>query len=74
MSADKYNYIWRWKTNKHWTDGSYVLAKYVGKRCRMVARGKMCTALIEFDDGFMVYASWRGLRKVPDSGKQMALF
>lgn len=34
-----------------------------GQRCRIVVRGTMNSALIEFEDGFQVVASRNALRK-----------
>lgn len=34
-----------------------------GERCRVLARGKMNTALIEFEDGFLVTTSRYAVRK-----------
>jgi hypothetical protein len=35
-----------------------------GQRCRVVARGRMNSALLEFEDGFRVVTSRSGLRRV----------
>jgi hypothetical protein len=36
-----------------------------GQRCRIVARGKMNTVQIEFEDGFIAFVSGNSLRKAP---------
>jgi len=35
-----------------------------GERCRVLARGRKYSVLIEFEDGYRVVTSSRGLRKV----------
>lgn len=34
-----------------------------GQACRVLARGRMNSALVEFEDGFRMIASRNGLRK-----------
>lgn len=50
-----YPYIWRVKSR---------LAERKGQRCRMVKRYSMNSALVEFEDGFLVVTSRNYLRKV----------
>ncbi len=48
-------FIWRNNEKRH---------LLYGKRCRVVARGKMNSALIEFEDGTREIVSRNALRKV----------
>lgn len=36
-----------------------------GERCRVIARGRMNSALLEFEDGFRAVTSRSGLRRAP---------
>lgn len=49
-----YPYIWRVLTR---------LAERKGQRCRVLARGAMNSALIEFEDGYKVVTSRNYIRK-----------
>jgi hypothetical protein len=40
-----------------------------GKLCRVLARGKMNSALIEFEDGYLAVTSRNALRKVKETVK-----
>jgi len=53
----KYNYVYRWGNNPIW-------AKLKGKKCKILARGKMNTCLVEFEDGQRYTISRNALRKV----------
>ncbi len=57
MSA--YPYVWVWRASRF-----RALDRH-GKRCRVVCRGSMNSALIEFEDGFRSVISRNGLRKAP---------
>lgn len=35
-----------------------------GKPCRVLAKGKMGTILIEFEDGVRYFVGWRTIRKI----------
>jgi len=50
-----FNRIYAWGNNS-------VRAKMKGKRCRVLARGKMNSVLIEFEDGTKTVTSYRALR------------
>jgi hypothetical protein len=50
--------IWYWKTR---------LPERNGQRCKIIARGTMNSALVEFDDGFKVITSRYAVRKVQSS-------
>lgn len=41
-----------------------------GERCRVLARGRMNSALVEFEDGYRVVTSRNGLRVAPASIEQ----
>jgi hypothetical protein len=50
----KYDHIWFWKTR---------LPERNGQPCRVLARGKMNSILVEFEDGFTVITSRFAVRK-----------
>ena len=49
-----YGYVWFWKSR---------LPDRNGQPCRIVARGKMNSILVEFSDGFRVITSRYAVRK-----------
>ena len=49
-----YGYVWFWKSR---------LPDRIGQPCRIVARGKMNSILVEFSDGFRVITSRYAVRK-----------
>ena len=49
-----YDRIWIWRTR---------MPERKGMRCRIVAASRMQSALVEFEDGYRVVTSVRGLRK-----------
>ena len=51
---DEFKYIWRVRTR---------LPDRFGTRCRVIARGAMNTAHVQFADGFEVFTSRNYLRK-----------
>lgn len=53
-----YNYIWFWKTR---------LPERKGQPCRVVARGRMNSILVEFADGYRTLTSRHAVRKRPDA-------
>jgi len=58
MRVDQYDRVWRVRTR---------LAERFGQRCRVVVRGALNSALVEFADGFRVVTSRNYLRKAaPD--------
>lgn len=57
MTTD-FPYIWFWHGKPH----RPIYRK--GQRCRVLARGKMNSALVEFEDGFKVVTSRNALRRV----------
>lgn len=58
-SDHEYGYIWRWK-NCSWAPEGYPMAPYVGKKCKILCKGKRNSALLESDDSSKVVSSWRG--------------
>jgi hypothetical protein len=54
-------YIWHWgpHPDKPWM----TQLDRKGQRCRVLARGSMNSALLEFEDGFRTVASRNGLRR-----------
>ena len=54
---NEYPYIWFWRPS--WIRP----VDRKGQACRVVARGRMNSALVEFIDGFRVVASRNALRK-----------
>lgn len=52
-----YNLIWRVRTR---------LPERFGQRCRVVIRGGMNSALVEFEDGYQVITSRNYMRKAKD--------
>lgn len=68
-------YTWAWCQREHWTaervDGVLVRLSpprvfdrcRKGERCRVLVRGLMNSALLEFEDGYRVVTSRNGLRR-----------
>ena len=56
MIARVFPYRWRVKTR---------LPDRLGQACRVVVRGGMNSALVEFEDGFRVVTTRNALRKEP---------
>jgi hypothetical protein len=73
MTDYPYIWSWRWRTiDQQWVHGvrHTVKAPWFGdgvdrtsQPCRVVARGTMNSALVEFADGYRVVTSRGGLRK-----------
>ena len=55
-----YPYFYRWRTMLKGT----TTARYFGQRCRVIARGAMNSALVEFESGEQAIISRNALRKV----------
>lgn len=53
-TLDGYPYVWRVRTR---------FPERMGQRCRVLVRGSMNSALVEFEDGFRVNTSRNYLRK-----------
>ena len=65
-----YSWRWRWRTLEYpgvktkvpwFSDG----VDRTGRLCRVLIQGRRNTALIEFEDGYRVVTSSRGLRHRP---------
>jgi hypothetical protein len=65
-------YVWSWRQKLGWgpTRSARTGApprvfdrERKGERCRVLARGAMNSALLEFEDGYQVITSRSGLRK-----------
>ena len=61
-----YPYRWAWGPKPGYDRGSLPRMfdrDRKGERCRVLARGRMNSALIEFEDGYRVVTSRNGLRR-----------
>lgn len=59
-------YVWFWRQKPAWDRGTPPRVfdrERKGERCRVLARGTMNSALIEFVDGYRVVTSRSGLRR-----------
>jgi hypothetical protein len=65
--ARAYPYIWAWgmvvKRNRAGRHFVTRMSHGKGMRCRVVCRGAMNSALIEFEDGYRTVTSRNGLRR-----------
>lgn len=59
MLLKKYKYYWNWKIKPPGRKG---------QRCLVLARGKMNSCLVEFEDGYRCITSRNGLRKIKNDG------
>lgn len=50
-----FTHVWFWKTK---------LPERKGSRCNVLARGRMNSILVEFEDGFKVITSRNAVRKI----------
>lgn len=64
MSVNMFEYIWRVKTR---------LPERFLTRCKVVARGKLNSCLVEFEDGFRVVTSRNYLMRQETMQKKIAL-
>ena len=55
MQGVEFDHIWFWKTR---------LPERKGQRCRVLARGRMNSIKVQFEDGFIVITSRYAVRKV----------
>lgn len=55
-------YYWAWKGHDSQRQRSCLQRQ--GQRCRVLVRGTMNSALLEFEDGFRTVTSRNGLRKL----------
>lgn len=61
-------YVWRWGQKPGWNRGTPPRVfdrDRKGERCRVLARGRMNSALIEFEDGYRVVTSRNGIKRAP---------
>ncbi len=64
MTVFPYRWAWRQKPLADRGTPSRVFDRdRKGERCRVVARGEMNSAVIEFEDGYRVVTSRNGLRR-----------
>jgi hypothetical protein len=59
-------YIWFWRQKLGWDRGTPPRVfdrDRKGERCRVLARGAMNSALVEFPDGYRVITSRSGIRR-----------
>lgn len=59
-------YVWFWRQKPGWDRGTppRVFDRCrKGERCRVLARGRMNSALVEFEDGYRVVTSRSGIRR-----------
>lgn len=57
-------YIWAWNPKLAWDRGTPPRTlDRKGQRCRVLARGRMNSALLEFEDGHRVVTSRSGIRR-----------
>ncbi len=66
MSEVAFPYVWFWRQKPGWDRGTPPRVfdrDRKGERCRVVARGSMNSAVIEFEDGYRVCTSRSGIRK-----------
>jgi hypothetical protein len=62
----EFPYRWSWGQQPDWKKGTGPRVfdrDRKGERCRVVCRGKMNSALIEFEDGYKAVVSRWGLRR-----------
>jgi hypothetical protein len=65
--VSEFPYVWFWHEKRDWS-GSTLPRVFdrdrKGERCRVIARGAMNSALLEFEDGYRTVTSRNGLRRV----------
>ena len=62
-----YPYCWTWRPKPGWDRGTPPRVfdrDRKGELCRVVSRGTMNSALLEFKDGYRVVTSRNGIRRV----------
>jgi hypothetical protein len=60
MNLTDFDCVWRWRVR---------LPERFGERCRVLVRGKMNSALVEFCDGYRVVTSRWAVRRVKNGAK-----
>lgn len=53
MAASEYDHVWYWKVK---------LGERKGQACRVLARGRMNSVMVEFEDGYRVITSRYAVR------------
>jgi hypothetical protein len=61
--AHRYPYRWAWAYGQRVWDLPDQRENRMGRPCRVICRGTMNSALIEFEDGHRMVASRNGLRR-----------
>lgn len=66
-ASNRYDHVWRWRTcqDPYRPLGirmAHVFAERVGQRCRVLARGRLNSCLIEFEDGLRTVCSRYAVR------------
>ena len=56
--SDVYSYTWYWRVR---------LPERKNQRCAVLARGKLNSILVQFEDGFLVITSRYAVRKAPST-------
>jgi hypothetical protein len=63
-----YPHVWHWRQKPGWDRGMPPRVfdrDRKGERCRVLARGTMNSALVEFEDGYRTVTSRNGLGSTP---------
>ena len=53
--------VWYWRSR---------LADRKGQRCRVIARGRMNSILVEFEDGYLVITSRYAVRRISERASE----
>jgi hypothetical protein len=76
VTGGGFPYVWVWRQRTLRIDTGTFRGPWfgdgvdrVGQACRVVARGGMNSALVEFADGYRVITSRGGLRRVSPAGE-----
>lgn len=64
-------YTWNWGPRMR-PIGELKCLDRKGQKCRVIARGRMNSAMIEFEDGFRAVVSRNGIRRLSLAGKDQA--
>ena len=65
VEDDGFPYVWVWGKypQREWRDEEPWEDLRKGQRCRVLVRGSMNNRLIEFEDGYRMVSSGKGLRR-----------
>lgn len=61
VSNFKSDHVWHWKKR---------LPERKGQRCRVIARGRMNSVLVAFEDGYLVVTSRFAIRKIKSTSRE----